>query len=168
MPVGALHLQYPIALVAAGAFLDLLFLVLGLTEERAGHRLAFPLIWAAGALFLVAASAALSSAVADLIESGLYALALRALPTRYERPDAALAPILFWLFAAEVVAAGFFYPLGAWLASRLAGPAPQAAEAAATPAPAGRRARAVWRGPGVALGEDGRLYVLVRRARRRG
>lgn len=166
MPVEALHLQYPIALVMAGAFLDLLFLVLGLTEERAGHRLAFPLIWAAGALFLAAASAALSSAVADLIETGLYALVHRALPTRYERPDAALAPILFWLFVAEVVAAAFFYPLGAALASRLAGPAPQAVEAAAAPAPAGRRA--VWRGPGVALGEDGRLYVLVRRARRRG
>ena len=168
MPVGALHLQYPIALALAGAFLDLLFLVLGLTEERAGHRLAFPLIWAAGALFLVAASAALSSAAAELIEAGLYALVRRALPAYYERPGAALAPLLFWLFVAEVVAAGFFYPLGAALASRLAGPAPQAAAASAAPAPAGGRARAVWRGPGVVLGEDGRLYVLVRRARRRG
>ena len=167
MPGEALYLQYSIALVMAGAFLDLVFLVLGLTEERAGHKLAFPLIWAAGALFLVAASAALSNAVADFIESGLYALVLHTLPTRYEQPDAVLAPLLFWLFVAEVVAAGFFYPLGAGLASRLAGPSPQAAEAAPISAPAGRRARAVWRGPGVALGEDGRLYVLVRRARRR-
>jgi len=163
-----LYLQYSIALVMAGAFLDLLFLVLGLTEERAGHKLAFPLIWAAGALFLLAASAALSSAVANFIEAGLYALVLHTLPTRYEQPDTALAPFLFWLFMAEVVAAALFYPLGTELASRLARPAPQAIEAAVTPAPARRRARAVWRGPGVVLGEDGRLYVLVRRAEKRG
>jgi len=165
------NLQYPIAMAAAGAFLDLLFFILGATERDPEHKLAFPLIWAAGALFLVSASTALSNAVADFIESGLYALAYRTLPTRIEQANALLSTTLIWLFVAEVVAAGLFYPIGLAVASRLAKPAPQAVAAetrAPAGAPAGRRARGVWRGPGVVLGEDGRLYVLVRRAEKRG
>jgi len=158
--------QFYLFLAAAGALLDAIFFVLGLTEREADRLHAFPLLWAVFTCFLAAGSAALSLALADFIESALHAALFSSPLARYGAPlDPLVGRAFLLLFLAEVAAAGFFYPLGV----KLAAPAPRAALAAAeVRAAAPIRRAAAWRGPGVVLGREGKLYVLVKRGRGRG
>jgi len=99
-------------LLAAGAFLDLLFLVLGLLEREVGSVNYFAAVWFPFTLFAASAAAGWSEAVANAVD----AFILRAV--RYAAPQLSPAgeTVFFAAFMVMVACAPLFYTAGVRLA----------------------------------------------------